>query len=275
MRSIRLPDDVDAREAAAVRGGPGSLDDADETIDEPCRVFWPDGSLAAEYGTVDDGTVDETFRVTIPRVSPASGIRSGGLPTRSRQFGAHPRYPIRRQEYCGRAVMEREYPAEYARLVALGGALGDRYAAAVPMIAGEQTAWVETEVLPEYRMVGPFTSGILNFENPLPYHRDSGNVRGSWNAMVVVREHVTGGELVLPAWRLAFACADRSVLLLDTGRTLHGVAPMVRRRVGGYRTSIVYYCLRQLANCLCPEAEMERARRMRTLREDRRAGLAE
>lgn len=276
MQTIRLPEDVDDREAVVwreLRGQPATAEHYDELVEGPARIEWADGSLAAVYDVVTSEVLDDELRSVLPTVEPASGIRTGGMPTRSRQFGARPRYPLRQREYCGRCTMERDYPDVYERLVALGAELARWYAEAQPDMLARQLEWLDAEVRPEYRMTGPYTSGIINLDNALPFHRDGGNVAGTWNAMAVVREDVIGGLFVAPAWRLAFAAGDRHALVLDAQRTTHGVTAVERVRVGGFRTSVVYYCLKALRVCGCRDDELARARQMRTLREERRAGL--
>lgn len=52
---------------------------------------------------------------------------------------------------------------------------------------------ITNEILPEWRLKDqPFTSGIVNRSNPLPYHLDSGNLKGSMSAMVVMQQGVLG-----------------------------------------------------------------------------------
>ncbi len=274
MRTLRLPDRVrDAERDAwpALRGQTPTLEDADELIDEPIRIEWPDGSPAALYAPL---RVDEDLRQRIPRIPPASGIRTGGLATRSRQFGAKPRYPLRRQEHCSRSTMERDYPEEYAGLLDLGATLAGWIGQERPDVLDAALSWIEANVLPEYRMVGPFTSGNINLDQAVRYHRDAGNIAGSWNAQVVLREDTEGGELVIPAWRLAFATRDRDALILDAQSVTHGVTRITRRHRAGFRTSVVFYSLSGLRVCGCHEDELVRAQRVRTLREERRAGLA-
>ena len=43
----------------------------------------------------------------------------------------------------------------------------------------------------------PFTSGIINKNNKLKYHIDSGNFKGVMSNMIVLKKDVDGGHLVL------------------------------------------------------------------------------
>lgn len=270
MRTIWLGKDdwhsVDNR-----AGSPATDDDYDVLIDEPAELRRRgDGALVALYGLTD---LDDGIGERLATVRPDVGPRSGGMLSRSRMVGGRPRNPLVRLEYCGRASFDREYPGLYAELATLGETLGGWLQSAAPDVYAYQRDWLAAEVLPDYRMVGPFTSGILNFNNALHYHRDQGNLRGSWNAMVTFRRDATGGALVLPEWRVAFTAGHGHALLMNAGEVMHGVTPIVKRRRDGFRLSMVYYCLRGLAVCKSPADELTRSRRVRTEREERRAGL--
>lgn len=125
-------------------------------------------------------------------------------------------------------------------------------------------------VLPEWRMPGSvYTSGIINENNALAYHFDSGNFRGCWSGMIVLPHRITGGELVLPQFRVAFRFKTPSVFFFDGQSILHGVMPIQRPSMG-YRYSLVYYSLQQMWRCLPADEELLRAKEMRTVREQRR-----
>jgi hypothetical protein len=71
------------------------------------------------------------------------------------------------------------------------------------------------------------------------YHRDRQNLHGALSALLPVG-NFTGGELVLPRWRIAFAFKPGDVLFFDP-QELHGNLPVV-----GDRASLVWYCARGL-----------------------------
>jgi hypothetical protein len=74
------------------------------------------------------------------------------------------------------------------------------------------------------------------------YHRDSGNLKGAMTALMPMGEF-TGGELVLPRWRIAFALQPGDLLLFDP-QQLHGNLPFE-----GERLSAAFYCERRIAGC--------------------------
>jgi hypothetical protein len=272
---IRLPDDADAREGAVskLKKKPPLDEHYDEIIEPPVDVFWPTGELAAVYRD-NAGLFSREERDALLSIKYADGHgkRSGGLPTSSFTFSAQPgAQPGRNQEARHRSKLDREYPALYEALARNGRELVDWR----PEPFAAQGGWIEAKVLRDWQMGGggPFTSGIVNKNNVLPYHRDTANVPHSWNAMTVLRKDTDGGLLVIPAWRLAFECGDGHVLLMDQHRTMHGVTKIERIRTGGYRLSVVYYCLADLEGGVGLADDRARAQRKQTERDDRQGGL--
>jgi hypothetical protein len=263
-----------AAEAAAwakYRSGPASADDYDLVIDSDTVIRDDDGTPRVVYlrrDDIDSGGLADSLRDIEVGVS----TRSGGLPTRSRQFGARPPIALRHYDHCTETTLRREHPDVFERLRLLGGVCAEEYRRWRPELFAAQMELVE-RIRPEWRMVGPFTSGIVNFESALPYHRDGGNYRYTWNVMATLRAGADGGMLVLPGLRLALVCADQTMSLFDAQGTTHGVTPIERTRRDGTRISVVYYCLKGLCSCGSPEEEIVHSRRKRTEREERRAGL--
>jgi hypothetical protein len=197
--------------------------------------------------------------------------RTAGLVTRSRVLGAQPRVTIRR-DYCTQASMSWEQPAEhavylrYARLAAAEYKRADseRYA---------RTERLVSRVLPEWRIEGtPFTSGIVNQDNPLRYHHDVGNFRDGWSCMYAVAHDCAGGLLVLPELRLAFSFERPALIMFDGAGLLHGVTALEKHSVQAWRYSVVFYALQGMCKCLSAQEELSRIRRLRVARENKRAG---
>jgi hypothetical protein len=69
------------------------------------------------------------------------------------------------------------------------------------------------------------------------YHTDRGNLQGVMTAIMPMG-HFTGGELVLPRWRIAFAYKPGDLLLFDP-QQVHGNLPFK-----GERLSAAFYCAR-------------------------------
>jgi hypothetical protein len=117
-----------------------------------------------------------------------------------------------------------------------------------------------------------FTSGVINRDNALLYHYDSGNYTGVWSNMLVFRGNVTGGYLVMPEYGLGFALPNNSLMMFDGQQAMHGVTPIYRHGEDEHRYSIVFYSLKTMWTCLPIDDEVARARERRTQRERRRDG---
>jgi hypothetical protein len=74
------------------------------------------------------------------------------------------------------------------------------------------------------------------------YHRDSGNLKGVLTALMPMG-NFTGGELVIPRWRIAFPLRPGDLLLFDP-QQLHGNRP-----IHGERISAAFYCEERIGEC--------------------------
>jgi len=72
------------------------------------------------------------------------------------------------------------------------------------------------------------------------YHRDRENLRGAMSVLLPLGTF-TGGQLVIPRWRIGIAFEPGDLLLFDPGQ-LHGNLP-----IAGKRVSLVLYCARRIA----------------------------
>lgn len=199
--------------------------------------------------------------------------RTSGLTSRSRIFGFQPRNALRR-DFCGAAGMAYDHPAAHRTFTAAALRMADVFDAQHPAGAAAQRTQVQG-VLPEWRLPGgAFTSGIVNWDNPLRYHHDGGNFAGAWSAMVVLAHGIAGGRLVLPEYGLAFDFAGPRpmVILFDGQGVLHGVTRIEKTRADGYRYSIVWYALKGMCKCLTQREELARIRKVKTEREQKRRG---
>jgi hypothetical protein len=186
--------------------------------------------------------------------------RLGGLLSRSRTFGYHPRNRIR-YNFCGPASLAADDAEAHAQIMRSAEVAARAYAAVNPALYARHVALAQA-VRRAWRLEGtPFTSGIVNRDNPLAYHYDAGNFRGVWSAMLGFRRDVTGGALAAPAYDVGFAIADRSLLLFDGQSLLHGITPFRRTSPRGYRITVVYYSLDEMWRCLPPGEEAKRPRR--------------
>lgn len=224
----------------------------------PVLGYWSLGDVADLRAATRGVDIRETYRA-------ASGRRNA-----SRVFGWSPRRPVQRREACNSTSFAKEQPAEQAVLDRWAVKLLDQLRTLDPSVAESDEATMR-EVLPEWRMAGTtWTSGVVNQNSQLPYHRDGFNFP-TWSAMPVLRRGVAGGHLHLPEYDLTVACRDGWGVFFCGQQLVHGVTPMRQVKPDGYRYSIVYYALRGMKDCHTYAVETAHAQRKRTERERKMA----
>jgi hypothetical protein len=82
-----------------------------------------------------------------------------------------------------------------------------------------------------------FSSAYFAKQHQSGCHRDSQNLRGAMSVLLPLGDF-TGGQLVIPRWRIGIAFEPGDLLLFDPGQ-LHGNLPF-----SGKRVSLVLYCVR-------------------------------
>lgn len=212
---------------------------------------WFDGLAYALRGlTWDDGTTGKR----------SSQARLSGMRYMSRVFGFTEPKPLRKRYGCAAAALTNDTPYVATALSTFTAAAWDALRANAPTDAAVHDELVTSRIHKDWLIGGlPFTSGIINNNAALPYHRDSGNIRGTWSAMLVLRRHVEGGALHLPEYDVTFAAEDRSLILFDGQAAYHGVTPLRKMRRDGYRFSMVYYAKSAMRQCGCASDEARRA----------------
>lgn len=101
----------------------------------------------------------------------------------------------------------------------------------------------EVEKAPKFRLWLTVFSTIYLAKNfRTAYHTDSGNLLGVMTALMAMG-NFTGGELVLPRWRIGFSLRPGDLLFFDP-QQLHGNLPFE-----GKRLSAAFFCARRIAEC--------------------------
>lgn len=196
--------------------------------------------------------------------------RNRGLKTQSRIFGFMPRV-VMRADYCRSASLSQESPVEHSIVCQYGIKIANLYSQFSPEIYAKHEAILKEKVLNDYQIKdSPFTSGIINKNNTLKYHFDSGNFRGVYSAMAVFKRDIEGGHLSLPEYGLGIELTNNSVFMFDGQDVLHGVTPIKRLSTNAMRYSIVYYSMQQMWQCLPLNEEVARIRDLKTAREQKR-----
>lgn len=203
------------------------------------------------------------------------GKRARGLTSRSRIFGYRPRLEMR-ADFCSSTSLASEAPAEHALVSDFALTLEEYYKRNNSGGYDFHRALADQKVKPAYRMSGKsiFTSGIINKNNPLKYHFDTGNFKDVYSCMVVFKGNgVNGGYLSVPEYDVGFKLPNDSIFLFDGQGILHGVTPIKFESADSYRFSIVYYSLKRMWQCLEVDEELARVRLRKTQRERTRVSV--
>lgn len=207
-------------------------------------------------------STDQLFDA-LTRIKYDTSTRTSGMVTSSKIFGYAPRNAIRNLS-CRAASIAAQHPAESDILKKFAAVAAEQYRATNSELAERHNRMTDEKVKLGYRMAGSmFTSGIVNHNNPLKYHFDSGNYVGVWSAMFAFKRHVDGGRLACPEIGVSFECANKSLTMFDGQSILHGVTPIIKRRPDAVRYTVVYYSLQKMWECESHENEIQRMRNFR------------
>lgn len=233
--------------------------------------IYENGKIMIAYIELD--TPYQEVTEALQRINYEESYRTDGLPTRSRIFGFSPRNVLRK-DFCSATSLAKEAPQDHQIICDYAEQVCDRYYEMLnPELYVQHRGTTETNVVDDYRIKrSAFTSGIINKNNPLKYHFDTGNVKDVWSCMLVLRGKTLGGYLAVPEYDVAFELKNNSLLLFDGQGLLHGVTPIKKQAADAYRYSIVYYTLRQMWNCQPLDEEIIRIRKLKTQREIKRRG---
>lgn len=196
--------------------------------------------------------------------------RTNGLKTTSRIFGFNPRNAIRK-DFCSVASLATEDPAIHQRILNGGTLAAKYYALHNQELYDNHLETTREKIVDDFRYADvPFTSGIINDNNPLCYHFDSGNFKHVWSAMIVLKHKIAGGYLAMPEYDVMVEVVNHSIFYFDGQAILHGVTPIKKLASDSRRFSLVYYSLQNMWNCQPLRQEIARARMRREAVEQRR-----
>jgi hypothetical protein len=227
-----------------------------------------DGRVIAVYVVLPDAITEPMRRVALT-AEMSEGMRTHGLPVRSAIFGALPRIAIR-QNYCRMTASSLKEAGHLEVVQRFSLTLSEIYARELPVEFERNLALVADQVEPDYILrppeerPSPFTSCNFNLNHAIRYHQDTGNFRGVFSNVLILKRGVVGGFLVCPAFDLAFEQSDNALILFDGQAIVHGVTPIRRTNPHGYRCSTVFYALEAMRDCYPFAEELQRAREWRT-----------
>lgn len=212
----------------------------------------------------------EEARRAVQGITCQTGTRTNGLVSISRIFGYAPRNVLRGHP-CRSTSLATDQPEEHASICNAATAIDAKYRQFFPSVHDHHRE-VAKRVRDQWMIPGSvFTSGIVNYNNPLRYHFDTGNFSQVCSAMIGFRYKTSGGHLACPELGIAFEIGDRSLTLFDGQKLLHGVTPIRRLTADAFRYTIVYYSLKQMWNCESVRDEVDSLRARRTATEKRKA----
>ena len=234
------------------------LSDVKNIIKEDVMIYH-DGKPILLYKILDNNKT-KNLRWAVKNTKYAKSERSRGLVTNSRVFGYFPRNPIR-NDFCRTADYAVTEPKQHYVITQFANELHKIYEEYFPKTYKKHMSMVEERVLQDWKLGDtPFTSGIVNKNNQLKYHHDSGNFKGVLSNMIALKKGVEGGFLVLPEFDFALEIADNSLAIFDGQDILHGVSSFELTQDDGYRYTAVYYSLEQMWQCLPIGEEVDRVR---------------
>lgn len=188
------------------------------------------------------------------------GARLSGIRYGNRTFGTTAPQPLRRRYGCRQSAFHAERPDVVGLLGEVFHGAWETFKESLPEAAEATDQKTTADIHDDWRFAGtPWTSGIINDNASLPYHKDSGNLIGSWSAMIVLRHKAEGGALHLPEYGVTLECFDKSLVFFDGQALWHGVTPIKLKNKEAFRRSIVMYSKNACKNCGPAHLEAARA----------------
>jgi hypothetical protein len=238
-------------------------------VTESTKIVDENGKIIVLYYKLDD--VDTSKMVwAVKNLKYITSTRTGGLKTTSTIFGYSPRVALRK-DFCSATAMARTQPKHHSILCTFAEPIARIYEEHIPDVYEKHIDLVNKNIKPEWKIPNtPFTSGIVNKNNPLKYHFDSGNFPDVYSNMVVFKNQSGGGYLSMPEYDVGLECANNSLVMFDGQSILHGVTPIKNKSENSFRYSVVYYALQQMWNCNTIDEELIRIRQVKQQRELKR-----
>lgn len=274
MRTIELPlIEIDTKALTSANMKRGALERDCQTLIDEDVLITTGGEPIIAYLSLDGKVDTAALRWACQTTNYATSKRTSGTLTTSRVFGFMPRRTLL-ADYCHESDLKAVGAKQSAILKDFSKNLEAFYGEFFPDVLAKHYQTIEEKILPEWRIAGsPFTSGIVNKNNPLKYHRDAGNFKGLFSNMVAFKKDVQGGRLCLPEFGIKFEIADNTLLIFDGQKYVHGVTPIIKKTASAYRYTVVWYSLEQMWNCLPLGEEVERIRAKKAEREKKRLTL--
>ncbi len=243
--------------------------DYSRLITENCKIVDEDtGQLLIVYMVMP--STPRRLLTAVLKIKYGTNKRLAGLITHSKIFGYKPREKIR-NDMCTSTSLAAESPREHKIICDLAEGLTKYYKKHCSEIFDVHKVIADDKILPEWRIgKTPFSSGIVNQNNKLHYHFDSGNYSKVYSNMIALKSNCVGGHLAIPEYDIGLDIATNSIVLFDGQKILHGVTPFILKSSLAYRYTLVYYTLKTMWKCEPLTQELARIKSERTKHEKKR-----
>lgn len=148
--------------------------DCSQLIDYDCLIT-VDGVPKILHCKVEADT--SGLRWAVKNIKYETSTRTTGLKTTSAIFGFSPKNALRK-DFCSATSMARTCPKQHIVICEFSKELTKLYEKYFPETLQRHYDLTDKKVKDEWKLEGtPFTSGIVNKNNPLKYHHDAGNFK--------------------------------------------------------------------------------------------------
>lgn len=197
---------------------------------------------------------------TINKSNKRGFVRMSGIRAANEYFGTTPPEPPKKRYACRDGRLYAKNP-EYRKMIDEITVVAWRaFQKSFPTQAAEHERIVRESIHQDWLIADtPFTSGIVNDRSALPFHKDAGNLKGTWSMMLALRDATDGGGLQIPELGINLGIPNQSMTIFEGQRFWHGVTPLVYRKPGAYRFTLVWYVKERIRHCGCREDEPRRA----------------
>lgn len=235
-------------------------------------LFTKGGKVVGIYLKIDHHLIGEIRKASMETKYVKTYRTRKALPTQSSVFGSLPRVPLR-NDYCRFSSQTKNEKKNTQRLFTFMEVLTNIYKSHLPEQYCHDVQVISDNVNKDYLLIEnqPFATANINVNHAIKYHRDTGNFRGNLSNVLILKDGISGGELVFPEYGFALAQDDSFLSVFDGQNEIHGVMPIIKTNDNPYRASIVYYTLENMKHCYPYEMEVERLQKLSTIRAFKRA----
>jgi len=234
-------------------------------------AFTKNGKIVGIYIKIKHKLINEIRKASV-ETKYAKTSRTRGASTQSSVFGSLPRIAMR-NDYCRFSSHTKNEIKNTNRLFDFMEVLTDIYKQYLPEQYEHDTKVISQNVNADYllKKEKPFATANINVNHAIKYHKDTGNFRGNLSNVLILKDGISGGQLVFPEYGFALAQEDSYLAIFDGQSEIHGVMPIIKTKENPYRASIVYYTLENMKHCYPFKMEVERLQKVATQRARKRA----